>query len=196
MPERGDPSQPVLIIKKYPNRKLYNTQTSTYLTLSQLAVLVRQEVEVKVIDHASGEDLTAVTLSQLLVDQERKGDGNLTVAMLSALVNAGGDIFAAATRAFQAPFDLSTLIDDEIERRIKMLISINEFEEQEGSRIAQLLKQVGQQHPAKVNLFENIIGKFIKEHGFASRLEVQELIDRLDSLTRQVDEIQLNKPNK
>jgi len=79
-----------VLIKRYANRKLYNTETSRYITLKGIADLLETDQEVKVIDNESGEDITSVTLSQILVDSERDGrpaSGNL----LSGLFQRGGD---------------------------------------------------------------------------------------------------------
>ena len=54
----------MLVIKRYPNRKLYDTEAKRYITLDGIAELIRQGAEVRVIDHTTDEDLTAVTLTQ------------------------------------------------------------------------------------------------------------------------------------
>ena len=59
-----------ILIKRYANRKLYNTQTSRYITLKGIAELIESGREVRVIDNETGEDITSVTLSQILVDSE------------------------------------------------------------------------------------------------------------------------------
>ena len=79
-----------VLIKRYANRKLYNTETSRYITLKGISDLLESDQEVKVIDNETGEDITSVTLSQILVDTERDGrsvPGNL----LSGLFQRGGD---------------------------------------------------------------------------------------------------------
>jgi polyhydroxyalkanoate synthesis repressor PhaR len=79
-----------VLIKRYANRKLYNTETSRYITLKGIADLLESDQEVKVIDNETGEDITSVTLSQILVDTERDGrsvPGNL----LTGLLQRGGD---------------------------------------------------------------------------------------------------------
>jgi polyhydroxyalkanoate synthesis repressor PhaR len=86
-----------VLIKRYANRKLYNTETSRYITLKGIADLLEADQEVRVIDNESGEDITSVTLSQILVDTERDGrsvPGNL----LSELFQRGGDALYGAVR--------------------------------------------------------------------------------------------------
>ena len=61
-----------IIIKKYANRRLYNTQTSTYVTLDSLAEMVRSGQEFEVVDAKTGEDITRVVLAQIIFDEESK----------------------------------------------------------------------------------------------------------------------------
>jgi len=61
----------MVLIKRYPNRKLYNTHSRGYVCLESVADLIRQGHELQVIDHVSGEDLTAVILSQIVLEQRR-----------------------------------------------------------------------------------------------------------------------------
>ncbi|MCP3982791.1 MAG: hypothetical protein GY723_00285 [bacterium] len=86
-----------VLIKRYANRKLYNTETSRYITLKGIAELLENNQEVKVIDNETREDITSVTLSQILVDTERGGravPGNL----LQELLQKGGDALYDALR--------------------------------------------------------------------------------------------------
>lgn len=86
-----------VLIKRYANRKLYNTETSRYITLKGIADLLEDNREVKVIDNETREDITSVTLSQILVDTERGGravPGNL----LQELLQKGGDALYDALR--------------------------------------------------------------------------------------------------
>ena len=62
----------MIVIKRYPNRKLYNTEAKQYVTLDGIAQLIREREEIQILDHATGEDLTAVTLTQIIVEQEKK----------------------------------------------------------------------------------------------------------------------------
>jgi polyhydroxyalkanoate synthesis repressor PhaR len=78
-------SRPV-IIKKYANRRLYNTDTSTYVTLEDLAEMVRGERDFVVYDAKTGEDLTHSVLTQIIVEQESRGTNLLPIGFLRQLV--------------------------------------------------------------------------------------------------------------
>ncbi|HZP09816.1 polyhydroxyalkanoate synthesis repressor PhaR [Methyloceanibacter sp.] len=83
-------SRPV-IIKKYANRRLYNTDTSTYVTLEDLAEMVRGERDFVVYDAKTGEDLTHSVLTQIIVEQESRGTNLLPIGFLRQLIRFYGD---------------------------------------------------------------------------------------------------------
>jgi polyhydroxyalkanoate synthesis repressor PhaR len=83
-------SRPV-IIKKYANRRLYNTDTSTYVTLEDLAEMVKSERDFVVFDAKTGEDLTHAVLTQIIVEQESRGTNLLPIRFLRQLIRFYGD---------------------------------------------------------------------------------------------------------
>jgi polyhydroxyalkanoate synthesis repressor PhaR len=114
-----------VFIKRYANRKLYNTQTSRYITLKGIAELLEEDEEVQVIDNQTGEDITSVTLSQILVDTERANravPGNL----LSELVQRGGDALYGALRRSMG--DASEGIDD-FQRNMRRVLGSRQRED-------------------------------------------------------------------
>ena len=80
-----------VIIKKYANRRLYNTATSTYVTLEDLAEMVRSERDFVVYDAKTGEDLTHSVLTQIIVEQESRGTNLLPIGFLRQLIRFYGD---------------------------------------------------------------------------------------------------------
>jgi len=85
-----------VLIKRYANRKLYNTESSRYITLKGISELIREGKDIRVIDNESGDEITSIVLSQILVDDQKQGrdrDGAnpLSGQMLSELIQKGGD---------------------------------------------------------------------------------------------------------
>ena len=80
-----------VIIKKYANRRLYNTESSSYITLEHLAEMVRQKREFKVVDAKSGEDITHNVLTQIIMEEEASGQSMLPVNFLRQLIGMYGD---------------------------------------------------------------------------------------------------------
>jgi polyhydroxyalkanoate synthesis repressor PhaR len=86
-----------VLIKRYANRKLYNTKTSRYITLKGIAELIETGEDVRVIDNETGEDITHVALSQILVDHERSNSA-ASRTLLSEMISRGGDALYGALR--------------------------------------------------------------------------------------------------
>ena len=84
-------SSDVVIIKKYANRRLYDTSASRYVTLDHLRELVREGRDFKVIDAKSGDDLTRGVLAQIIFEEESKGETLLPVEFLRQLISFYGD---------------------------------------------------------------------------------------------------------
>jgi polyhydroxyalkanoate synthesis repressor PhaR len=77
------------VIKRYSNRKLYDTQESRYVTLEEIEEMIRGGKEIQFVDAGSGEDLTSVTLSQIILESERNHRANLPSAFLHQLIKYG-----------------------------------------------------------------------------------------------------------
>ena len=82
--ERKEPK----VIKRYTNRKLYDTVESRYVTLDEIAQMIKGGAEVKIVDNRSKEDLTSVTLAQIIFEEEKKTP-RLSVAGLRKIIQGG-----------------------------------------------------------------------------------------------------------
>ncbi len=85
-PDNGEP----VVIKKYANRRLYNTASSSYVTLEHLCQMVKDDVEFVVLD-AKGNDITRSVLTQIIVEEEAKGENLLSLSFLRQLISFYGD---------------------------------------------------------------------------------------------------------
>jgi polyhydroxyalkanoate synthesis repressor PhaR len=88
------------IIKKYPNRRLYDTATSSYITLADVKKLVLDNVDFKVVDAKSGEDLTRSILLQIIIDEEACGAPMFSSDMLSQIIRFYGNAMQGMMGAF------------------------------------------------------------------------------------------------
>jgi len=113
-----------VLIKRYANRKLYNTQTSRYITLKGIAELLEGGEDVRVIDNESGEDITSITLSQILVDTERSHRA-MPGSLFSGIFQRGGDVlYEALSRGVD---DASERIED-FQRTMRRLLRVRHGE--------------------------------------------------------------------
>ena len=108
-------NQPV-IIKKYANRRLYNTDTSTYVTLEDLAAMVKLEKDFVVFDAKTGEDLTHAVLTQIIVEQESRGTNLLPIPFLRQLIRFYGDSMQRLVPSY-LEFSLDSLTRQQAEYR-------------------------------------------------------------------------------
>jgi polyhydroxyalkanoate synthesis repressor PhaR len=90
LPETDRPGAPV-VIKKYANRRLYDTESSIYITLDTLAEMVRKGRDFVVFDAKTGDDITRSVLTQIIVEEETKGRNMLPTAFLRQLISFYGD---------------------------------------------------------------------------------------------------------
>lgn len=117
------------VIKRYTNRKLYDTDQSRYVTLEDIARLVRENEEVRVIDNETGDDLTAVTFAQIILEEEKRKTNLMSVPFLRKLIRSGEeavqDFTDRATRAIDDVLDEGRgFIDDLLglpQRRLESL---------------------------------------------------------------------------
>ena len=181
------------VIKRYPNRKLYDTDAKRYITLDGIADLIRKGEEVKVIDHTTDEDLTAVTLTQIIFEQEKKKGGFLPTSVLTGLVQAGGDTVNTLRRTLTSPLDLLRHVDEEIDKRIQNLINRGEMAQEEAlnlrdkllsSNAKDLFTIPGQQH----------IERLLNTRGVPSREELKSIHSQIDELSAKIDSLLAEEP--
>jgi polyhydroxyalkanoate synthesis repressor PhaR len=138
------------LIKRYVNRKLYDTETKRYVTLEDLANFVRQGEDVRVVDHATGEDLTSQTLLQVVFEEQKKIGGLLPQVFLTRLIRAGGSTMNAL-RSRLVALDPFQTVDEEIRRRIQSLAEQGLLDDEEAQRLENLLIYRAAQ-PGAVNI--------------------------------------------
>lgn len=124
-----DSQQEPIIIKKYANRRLYNTDTSTYVTLDDLAEMVRLERDFVVYDAKTREDLTHSVLTQIIVDQESKGQNLLPIRFLRQLIRFYGDSLEKFVPSYlELSIDSLTEQQDKFRNQVKDAFSGTPFE--------------------------------------------------------------------
>lgn len=176
------------VIKRYPNRKLYDTEAKRYITLDGIAALIRQGDEVIVVDHTTEEDLTAVTLTQIIFEQEKKRGGFLPKSVLTGLVQAGGDTLNTLRRSLTVPLDLFNQVDNEIERRLQVLISKGELAVEEGLNLRDKLLSINSPQEES-SLDEQDLESLLSRHGVPTRHDIDHLNDQIEALTKQLDNV-------
>lgn len=175
------------IIKRYPNRKLYDTGAKKYVTLNGIAELIREGEELQVVDHSTGEDLTAVTLTQIIFEQEKQQSGFLPRSVLTGLIQAGGDRLGTLRRTLASPLDLIHHVDEEIDRRVRALIRRGDLDEAEGLSLRD--KLLGLYGSRRAEVSEEEIERVLLERGVPTQEELQQLEEQLEELVGKLNDI-------
>lgn len=170
----------VVLIKRYANRKLYNTQTSRYITLKGIGELVEVGREVRVVDNETGEDITNVTLSQVLVDTERNNRG-VPGTILSEIIQRGGDVLYSALR--KGVGDPAGPIG-EIQRNVRRFIGARE---RDAERLADF---VALATPDLEGLVERAVESVFRALDLPRRSDVEALTRNLERVTAALESLQ------
>ena len=163
-----------VLIKRYANRKLYNTAASRYITLRGIAELLESGDEVKVIDNETGEDMTAVTLSQILVETER-GGRSAPGSLLSELFQRGGS--ALVDRLKQGVDEAREDLDG-LREKMGGLMGANGAKRERTNAAQNELERI----------FQRGFERMAQALDIPRRSELREISERLDRLTRLIEE--------
>jgi polyhydroxyalkanoate synthesis repressor PhaR len=177
----------VIVIKRYSNRKLYDTAAKRYVSLDIIADFIRDGEDIQVVDHATGDDLTLVVLAQIIAEQQRKQGGFLPLSLLTGWIQAGGETLTSLRRAMVAQLDILRQVDDEIERRLDRLVASGELSDEEGKRLRQLLLARGQSALEAIYPPEQMLTALRDRYGLPSRADLQTLSEQIDELSKEVD---------
>ena len=113
----------VRLIKRYGNRKLYDTLESRYITLEEIARLVRGGSDVKVIDNESGDDLTAITFAQIILEEEKRRSSLLSLGLLRELIKGGEETLAQVRSRVDKGIEAIGSMGEAAGRRVQELVS-------------------------------------------------------------------------
>ena len=161
-------------IKKYANRRLYDTESSSYITLDRLAAMVREGREFEVVDAKTGDDITRQVLTQIIVDEEARGSTMLPVSFLKQLIGLYGNSMQAVV-----PQYLDAAMD--AFKRNQQAIG-DAFT---GNAFADIAKR-------NMAMFEDasrVFGAGTKKAGGATEKELEELRSELAKLQEKVDRL-------
>ena len=185
------------VIKRYPNRKLYNTETKQYITLEEISNLIREGAEVQVLDHTSGEDLTTVTLTQIIFELEKKQSGFLPRSILSGLIQAGGEQISALQRTLASTLGFGHLVEEEIRHRLHILAEEGQLTELEAENLQEKLVSIRFHsiEDARLKRFIEFspypfLDNILTELEIPTRDDLQKLIRQLDELTVKIEQIE------
>jgi polyhydroxyalkanoate synthesis repressor PhaR len=178
------PASPPVVVKKYANRRLYNTESSSYVTLEDLAVMVRQGRHFVVYDAKSGEDITRSVLTQIIVEEEAKGRHLLPTSFLRQIIGFYGDsVQSLVPRYLESVMGAFARQQDQVRRTMEQTIG--------GWGIGNL-EEMGKQNMAMMERAMSLFAPFRphSEHHDPEAQRVAALQAEVERLRHQVEMLQ------
>jgi polyhydroxyalkanoate synthesis repressor PhaR len=114
------------LIKRYGNRKMYDTHASRYVKLDGVAELVRAGEDIRIVDNDSGEDLTAVTLAQIIYEEAKRKNGPIEIPLLRWMIQQGGEALHDILESVDKGREALENVRDLAEKRVRGLVKRDE----------------------------------------------------------------------
>ena len=167
-------------IKRYPNRKLYDTEAKRYVTLEKIAQMIREGADISVIDYESGDDLTSLTLSQIILEMEKRHAGFLPQSLMTNLIRTGGDTLEFLLRQMQGNLPAGV---GAIEERLSQLVTAGKLSAEQAKSVAAALRN---EATDATRLDENM-ASVLHRLNIPTNRDIVELRDQLAQLTDQLN---------
>jgi polyhydroxyalkanoate synthesis repressor PhaR len=179
-------------IKRYANRKLYDTKIKKYITLDKIAKLLKSGEEVSVTDNKTGEDITAATISQILARAKQGESDNGTSNVMIQLLRKGPGTLVDYGKKYLSLWDRAlTMADEEIDRLVEKLVKEKEITPSEGSRLKKdMLSRAEDLKKWISEKTDQRISEALDLMNLASREQVAQLTEKIDKLTRKVQSLE------
>lgn len=176
------------LIKRYSNRKLYDTKNNKYVNLDTIAQMIQHGEDVQVIDNVNGEDLTAVTFAQIIMERERKGSEFVPRTILIELIKAGEESINSIRQKLSATSDLIQKVDQEIATRLEVLIKRGEIAEEEAKKLRDQLIVDGQLWLNPPRFTDKDIEDALLRQGIPTKKDFQKLVQQVEALSEKLDD--------
>lgn len=173
------------IIKRYANRKLYDTAAKRYVTLDGIAELIRQGADVQVVEHGTGDDITAQIQAQIIFEEEKRGGGLLPRTLFNDLIQTSSQKLSELRHAL-TPAHGASDVDAEIERRVTRLIERGDLPGKDGLRLLDLLLAAGRPEP---EFTDAEVERILRERSLPSRKEVERITRRVEALQADLEQL-------
>ena len=182
------------LIKKYANRKMYDTTDKAYISRDKLAALIKKGEEVAIIDNRTGEDLTTAIVSQLIGMDSTNKESDATVSsrfMMQLLRKGGGTLTDYAKKYVSLWQGALTMAEDEIDKLVNMLVKNKELSLSEGNRLKKEI--IGYTNSMKDWISDSIdkrVGEVFDAMKVAKNEDIKALSAKVDALAKKVKQLE------
>lgn len=179
-------------IKRYANRKLYDATDKRYVTLNQIAELVKAGEEISVKDNKTGEDLTSATISQILARDKKGKRDDIGSSVLIRLLRKGPGALVDYGWKYVSLWERGlTMADEEIDRLVDRLVKEKELSKSEGSKLKKdIMGRADDLGNWMKDKIDQRVNEVLDRMNLASKDQVAKLTTRIESLTRKVRKLE------
>jgi len=180
------------IIKKYSNRKLYDTKEKKYVNLSEVSRLIREGVDLKVMDNKTKEDITSLVLAQIIVEQEKTKKIMLPsiFSPLKLLKKGGEEMLNLSKKMLLAGIGTLSLTKEKANKIADDLIKRGELSQSESKEfVVDLLDKAEKEKDKLIEKIKPEIDKSLEKMNFASKKCVDNLEKKIDDLGNKIDQL-------
>ena len=178
-------------IKRYANRKLYDTSLRRYVNLVEISALVQKGTEVRVVDSRTGDDITKVTLSQILLDKEKRKQGLVPKTMFTNLIRKGSSsVIDYIKKGVESGRGLVDWFEKEVDKGVKKVVRAGQITETEGRRLREdlvdrILKSKSELESVVDNQVHSVLGRL----SIPTQRDISRLTKKLDNLAARVESL-------
>jgi polyhydroxyalkanoate synthesis repressor PhaR len=189
------PAREPKVIKRYTNRKLYDTVESRYVTLDEIAEMIKGGAEVKIVDNRTKEDLTSVTLAQIVFEEEKK-QNQMPLALLREIIRHPGESIQGFLQKEVSPRVAS--IREEAESRLDRLLGRDQSADAPpgsatSSDLLKASQRAWEEFQKKLDERVRAVVESVAGNLPAMGRDMQQLLSRLDALEKKIDELEKKK---
>lgn len=183
------------VIKKYANRKLYDTTAKKYLTLDDIARLVQRGEQVQVIDNDTKQDITSVVLSSIILESAKKETAILPSAMLVDFIQKRGEaMMETVKKSVAAGVSAAEMVQQEMEKRLKEAIEKGREQADSVAAIAESLQFLVKDFMARTQktveeTVEKNLTQLLASMNIPTRQEIKQLEASVNRLSQQVEQL-------
>jgi len=179
-------------IKKYANRKMYDTHDKRYVTMVQLSELIKQGEEVMVIDNSTGEDITTAIISQLIGRDNKEKDKTVSSQLLMQLLRKGGGTLTDYAKRYMSLWQSAfNMAEDEVTQLVNRLVKNKELSISEAGKLKKEI--MGYTSSLKGWISDSIdkrVGEVLQSMNLATIDHLKELSVKVDALSKKVQQLE------
>ncbi|NUM33771.1 MAG: hypothetical protein HUU50_04475 [Candidatus Brocadiae bacterium] len=179
------------LIKRYSNRKLYDTLAKSYITLEAIASIIERDEKFQILDNDTGEDITASVLSQLIAERARKCKEYSPSLFIDMIKKSSGSMYDCAKKIGHAIGETAYSVEEEIENKVKKLLSSDKITSEEKKQFHQELETHRLSYLKRIEeQLESVVDMVLKKVNVPTKKEIESLSASINQLSERIENLE------